>query len=90
MTDLVKRLRELATDQDMLAPDNTNDSAELREAADRIEALEAALRRETENCLLCEGVGSYYSYDVITDKELWEECPSCANARAALAGEKKE
>jgi hypothetical protein len=39
--DLVKRLRELANDQDMLAPDNTNDSAELREAADRIEKLES-------------------------------------------------
>jgi hypothetical protein len=42
---LVARLRDLANDQDMLAPDNTNDSSELREAADRIEKLETALQR---------------------------------------------
>lgn len=41
--DLVKRLRELADEQDWLAPDNTNDSDELREAANRIEALQRAL-----------------------------------------------
>lgn len=45
MDDLVKRLRELADDQDWLAPDNTNDSDELREAADRIEALETKVKR---------------------------------------------
>jgi len=78
--DLVKRLRELAKDQDMLAPDNTNDSAELREAADRIETLKAALQPFADPCIehcfeRCE-----------SECDSMEECP-CFIARATLAGE---
>jgi hypothetical protein len=78
--DLVARLRELANDQDMLAPDNTNDSAELREAADRIERLEEALRviaKAREN-----------KPDNCSDEYLVWCCVD--TARAALAGEKKD
>ena len=79
MTDLVKRLRELATDQDMLAPDNMNDSAELREAADRIEALEAALRE----------IACTNDPDDPCTCQCQTEC-SYGIARIALAGQKKE
>lgn len=55
----------------------------------RVGELEAALRNQKENCTLCGGNGSYLVLDGVTKAELWDDCPSCFEARAAL-GEKKD
>lgn len=52
-----------------------------------IERLREALYAYTEYCNICHGRGHIIEEDIVTEKELWRDCPGCTPARAAL-GEK--
>ena len=77
--DLVKRLRRNITNG---WPDDVDLQA-CNEAADRIEALEAALQPFADPCI------EHCSEKCESECDSMEECP-CFIARATLAGEKKD
>jgi hypothetical protein len=52
-----------------------------------VERLTAALEKAILNCDGCNGTGARIEHDDITGADLWELCPHCAEARAALTQE---
>jgi hypothetical protein len=55
-----------------------------------VERLRAALEKAILNCDGCNGTGARIEHDDITGADLWELCPHCAEARAALNTEKTD
>lgn len=91
---LVERLRE-GVDNDGYDYLVEMADADMREAADRIEALSAenerlreALKDALSHCYNCSGDPHYIEEDEATGDHLWTDCPICRSARAALGGTK--